>query len=236
MVEIQGLTKAFAALKVLKGIDLTIRAGEITSILGPNAAGKTTLIKSILGLVIPDAGDVRIQGLSIRGRWDYRKHIGYMPQVARFPDHLTLAELLRLVKDLRGVPAKEEEGLLQRVGLEGSLYRPLRVLSGGTRQKVSAVLALLFDPEILILDEPTAGLDPVASSRQKDRLLEERARGKTIIITSHVMSEVEELSDRVVFLLEGQICFDGTPDTLRTQTGTAKLERAIARIMEDNHR
>jgi Cu-processing system ATP-binding protein len=232
MVEIDGLEKAFGALKVLNGVDLSIKGGEITAIVGPNAAGKTTLIKCIVGLVLPDAGDIRIQGVSIRGRWEYRQHIGYMPQVPRFPEHLSLYELIRLVRGIRGVHAKADAGLLQGFGLDAVLHRPLRVLSGGMRQRVNAVLALLFDPDILILDEPTAGLDPIASSRQKDRILAERSRGKAIVVTSHVMSEVEELADRVVFLLEGQIGFDGTPETLRTQTGEPKLERAIAQLMQ----
>lgn len=235
MVEIRKLEKSFGSLKVLKGIDLSLHAGRIAFIVGPNAAGKTTLIKCILGLVVPDAGDILVQGVSVRGQWSYRKAIGYMPQVARFPENLTLRELLVLVEDLHGAPATEAPALLRMFDLEAAIDRPLRVLSGGTRQKVSAVLALMFDPQILILDEPTAGLDPLASSRQKDRILQERARGKAVVLTSHVMSELEELADRVIVLLEGQLYFDGTLHELRQRTGEEKPERAIARMMEENH-
>ncbi len=236
MIEIRGLLKSFGPLKVLTGIDLSIRPGQVTSLVGPNAAGKTTLIKCVVGLVIPDAGEILIDGESIHGAWAYREKIGYMAQVARFPEHLTLAEVLRLVEDLRASPAKNEDVLLGLFHLRGCLDRPLRVLSGGTRQKVSLVLAMMCDPEILILDEPTVGLDPLASRRLKDRILDERARGKTVILASHAMAEIEELSDRVVFLLEGRIYFDGAPEALRARTGEATLERAIARVMEGDGR
>jgi Cu-processing system ATP-binding protein len=236
MIGIRRLEKSFGPLEVLKGIDLRIRPGQVTSLVGPNAAGKTTLIKCVVGLVIPDAGEILVDGIPVRGAWAYREKIGYMAQVARFPEHLTFAEVLRLVKDLRARPAKDEALLLGLFDLRGILDRPLRVLSGGTRQKVNLVLAMMWDPEILILDEPTVGLDPLAARRQKDRILDERARGKTVVLASHAMSEIEELSDRVVFLLEGRVYFDGTPDELRGRAGEATLERAIARILEDNGR
>ncbi|MBI3629643.1 MAG: ABC transporter ATP-binding protein [Candidatus Rokubacteria bacterium] len=236
MIDIRRLEKSFGALRVLQGIDLRIRPGQVTALVGPNAAGKTTLIKCVVGLVVPDAGEIRIDGVPIRGAWAYREKIGYMAQVARFPENLTVAEVLRLVKDLRESPAKNEALLLGLFGLHAFLGRPLRGLSGGTRQKVNLVLAMMCDPEILILDEPTVGLDPLASRRQKDRILEERARGKTVVLASHAMGEIEELSDRVVFLLEGRVYFDGTPAELRARTGEATLERAIARLLERDGR
>lgn len=236
MIEIRALEKSFGPLKVLRGITLRITAGQVTAVVGPNAAGKTTLIKCLVGLVNPDAGEIRVDGISIRGASAYRQRVGYMPQLARFPDNLTLREVLDLVKDLRQMPAKNEDGLLRLFDLEEILGRPLRVLSGGTRQKASAVLAMMFDPDILILDEPTVGLDPLSSRRQKDRILDERARGKTVILASHSMGELEELADRVVFLLEGRIYFDGTLPEVRERTGEARLERAIAKMMERDRR
>lgn len=236
MIAIRGLRKSFGTLQALKGIDLTLEPGRVTAIVGPNAAGKTTLMKSMVGLVIPDGGDIRVDGVSTRTSWAYRERIGYMPQTARFPENLSLRELLSLVKDLRGTAAPFEEELLRRFELESALERPLRVLSGGTRQRISAVLALMFDSEILILDEPTVGLDPLSSRRCKDRLAAERKRGKTIVLSSHVMSDLEELSERIVFLSEGQVYFDGSLDEIRQRTAEHTLERAIARMMEGEGR
>ena len=234
MITVRGLRKSFGALEVLRGIDLAIEPGRVTAIVGPNAAGKTTFLKSVVGLVIPDGGDIQVDGASVLGSWAYRRRLGYMPQAARFPDNLVVAELLGLLKDLRGAPAPHEAELLRLFDLVGTLDRPLRVLSGGTRQRISAALALMFDPDLLVLDEPTVGLDPLSSRRFKDRLAVERARGKTVILASHVMSDLEEMSDRVVFLVDGRVYFDGTIAQIRDRTGEPTLERAIARLMEQD--
>jgi Cu-processing system ATP-binding protein len=234
VITVRGLRKSFGALEVLRGIDLAIEPGRVTAIVGPNAAGKTTFLKSVVGLVIPDGGDIQVDGASVLGSWAYRRRLGYMPQAARFPDNLVVAELLGLLKDLRGAPAPHEAELLRLFDLVGTLDRPLRVLSGGTRQRISAALALMFDPDLLVLDEPTVGLDPLSSRRFKDRLAVERARGKTVILASHVMSDLEEMSDRVVFLVDGRVYFDGTIAQIRDRTREPTLERAIARLMEQD--
>src|SRR5262249_45260569 len=151
---------------------------------------KTTLIKSILGLTRPDAGAILVDGLNIIGDGDaYRARIGYMPQAPRLPEHLTGTEVLALLRDLRGADAPVDESLIDAFDLRGELAKPLRTLSGGTRQKVNAVAAFLSRPALLILDEPTAGLDPVASGVLKDHIREARAAGATFIVTSHIMSE-----------------------------------------------
>jgi len=236
VIAVRALRKAFGPLQVLRGLDLTIAGGSVTAIVGPNAAGKTTFIKTLVGLVVPDSGEVIVGGIPVRRSWSYRARLGYMPQAARFPENLVLTELLALVKDLRGAPAPHERELLELFELGPALDRPLGVLSGGTRQKISAVLALMFDPDLLVLDEPTVGLDPLSSRRFKDRLAQERARGKTILLASHVMSDLEEMSDRIVFLVEGQIFFDGSLEAIRTRTGEPTLERAIAHLMEGEAR
>nr|AWJ66276.1 nitrous oxide reductase maturation protein [uncultured bacterium] len=232
MVSLQGLEKSFAQLEVLKGIDASFEAGKITAVIGPNASGKSTLMKSILGLVLPDKGNISVHGQSYQMP-ESRALVGYMPQRAQFPDNLKPQELFHWVQELRAEESPHLEELIDYFELRPHMDQPLRVLSGGTRQKVSAVIAFLFDPPVLILDEPTAGLDPRASSRLKDKIMVEKARGKTIILTSHVMSELEELTDEVLFLLEGEIVFSGTLEQLRGQTGEDKLERAIAMLMED---
>ncbi|HEU4565064.1 MAG TPA: ABC transporter ATP-binding protein [Gemmatimonadaceae bacterium] len=231
MIDITGLTKAYGRLQVLQGIDLRIEPGRVTAIVGPNGAGKTTLIKMILGLARPGGGEIRVDGTRVNGDCDYRARIGYMPQIARFPENLTGAELLAMLKDLRGPAARLDEELIARFDLEPQLGKPLRTLSGGTRQKVNAAAAFLFDPDVLILDEPTAGLDPVSSSILKDKILADRGRGKTFILTSHIMSELEELSDDVAFLLDGRMRFAGPVHDLKLSTRQLTLERAIAAMM-----
>lgn len=231
MVEVQDVHKRFGKLQVLKGVSASFEAGKVTALVGPNASGKSTLMKSILGLVLPEKGEVTIQGRSVRQHPEVKAALGYMPQKPNFPDNLQPRELFRWLQDMRGARPQELAALQAYFGLEPHLKKPMRVLSGGTQQKVSAVLALLFDPLVLIMDEPTAGLDPQASSRFKDRILVERDAGKTIIISSHVMSELEELVDEVLFLLAGSVVFRGTLAEIRSRTQETKLERGIAKLM-----
>jgi Cu-processing system ATP-binding protein len=233
MITIQGLTKRFGRQEVLRGVDLELAPGRVTAIVGPNGAGKTTLIKAILGLTRPDGGRVLFDGERVGADPAYRARIGYMPQIARFPENLTAAELLAMLEDLRGCAAPVEDPLVDRFGLAPYLHKPLRTLSGGTRQKVNAVAAFHFAPDFLILDEPTAGLDPVSSSVLKDHVLESRAAGRTFVLTSHIMSELEELADDVAFLLEGQVRYAGSVHDLKVATRQLSLERAIAQMMQE---
>jgi Cu-processing system ATP-binding protein len=231
MVEARGLYKRFGRLRVLDGVDLTVVRNRVTAIVGPNAAGKTTLIKMILGLTRVDSGTILVDGKAT-GRDDgYRSRIGYMPQIARFPDNLSAANLFDMLKDLRGVTARVDDRLIDAFRLSGEVSKPLRALSGGTRQKVNAVMAFLFAPDLLILDEPTAGLDPVASGVLKARITEDRECGRTFILTSHIMSELEELADDVVFLHDGRVEFAGPVDEIKSLTRQTNLERAIAAMM-----
>jgi Cu-processing system ATP-binding protein len=231
LVRITKLAKAFGSLPVLRSVDLAVRPGRVMAIVGPNGAGKTTLIKSLLGLTHPDAGEIWFGGSEVDGDEAYRARIGYMPQIARFPENLTGAELLAMLKDLRGASARLDEELIELLELEPALAKPLRVLSGGTRQKVNAVMAFLFSPELLVLDEPTAGLDPLSSRILKDKILSASASGRTFIVTSHIMNELEELADDVAFMLEGRALFVGTLEELKRITCQTTLERAIASMM-----
>jgi len=236
MITINGLTKRFGALDVLCGLDLEILPGRVTAVVGPNGAGKTTLIKSILGLTRWDGGRILMDGEPIGGDPAYRSRVGYMPQIARFPENLTGAELIAMLEELRGHQADGESAshdreLIDRFRLASHLHKPLRTLSGGTRQKVNAVLAFLFDPDLLILDEPTSGLDPVASGILKEKVRSARQAGKTVIVTSHVMSELEELADDIAFLLDGRVRFAGSVHDLKLHTRQLSLERAIAQMM-----
>ncbi len=230
-VQVEALRKRFGRVTALADVHLTLPAGRITAVLGPNAAGKTTLIKSILGLVKPDAGVIRVLGETVDGDGGYRTSVGYMPQAARFPDNLTGREVMRLLAGLRGDDTPTDRTLVHAFELEDELDKPVRTLSGGTRQKLNAAIAFLFRPELLVLDEPTAGLDPIARRVLKDRLLELRGSGLSVIITSHVLSELDELVDDVAFLIEGRVRFHGSVAELARVTGEGRLERAIACLM-----
>ncbi|MGH7624246.1 MAG: ABC transporter ATP-binding protein [Gemmatimonadaceae bacterium] len=231
MIEITGLDKRFGALHVLNRLDLRIAPGRVMAIVGPNGAGKTTLIKALLGLVRPDDGSVRIKDTLVNGDVSYRAGIGYMSQIVRFPENLTGQELIALLTHLRGTAAPRDEELIEAFALGPHLRKPVRTLSGGTRQKINAVLAFLFQPELLVLDEPTAGLDPLSSSILKDRILTIRGAGRTVILTSHIMSELEELADDVAFLVDGRVAYVGTLFDLKHMTSQTNLERAVAVMM-----
>ena len=231
MIQISKLTKRFGAQEVLRGVDLHIERGRVTGIVGPNGAGKTTLVKMILGLSHPTSGEIRVDDRVVNGDERYRARIGYMPQIARFPDNLTASELFAMLRDLRGDSGDLDEEMLKRFQLAPHLDKPLRILSGGTRQKVNACLALLFRPSLLLLDEPTAGLDPLSSATLKDKIHALRADGVTVVVASHIMSELEELCDDVAFLLDGSVRYVGPVSQLTAMTRQANLERAIAALM-----
>jgi Cu-processing system ATP-binding protein len=231
MIRIRELDKRFGSAHVLRAVDLDIVGGRVTAIVGPNGAGKTTLMKMILGLTRIGEGRTLVDGERVGDDPAYRAHIGYMPQIARFPENLTGAELIAMMRDLRGGAAEVDDDLIARFQLADHLGKPLRVLSGGTRQKVNAVLAFLFRPELLVLDEPTSGLDPVASSTLKDKIAEVRAAGRTVIVTSHVLSDLDAIADDIVFLNEGRVGFAGAVHDLKLATRQLSLERAIAQVM-----
>lgn len=234
MVSIQNLHKKFGKNEVLKGVDLDIKDGGIFAVLGPNGSGKTTLIKSVLGMVIPNKGTITVQGENIKKNSDYRHKIDYLPQIANFPSNLKVKELIRMIKDLRK-HTNEDQRLIELFKLEPFLDKKLGNLSGGTKQKVNLVLTFMFDSPLIILDEPTTGLDPISLIRLKELIQVEKAKGKTILITSHIMSFVEEVSDEIVFILEGRIYFKGTISELKTKTSQPDFEHAIASILLENH-
>ena len=230
MIEFRGIHKRFGKVEVLRDLDLSVSSQGITAILGPNGSGKTTLIKTALGMVVPDRGTVLLDGRPVNGEWRYREGINYLPQIASFPNNLSAAELIEMVKDLRGKP-QHEDALIQLFALAPFLDKKLNTLSGGTKQKINLALALMNESSLMILDEPTAGLDPVSLVHFKKLIAEERARGKTIVLTTHIMSLVAELADEIVFLLDGTIRFQGTLEAIFAQTQEQDLERAIAVLL-----
>jgi len=235
MIEIIELHKKFGKNQVLKGVDLQINQGGIFAVLGPNGSGKTTLIKSILGMVIPQSGTIKLNGKTIKKDWKYRKEIDYLPQIANFPNNLTVKELIKMIKDLRANNTNKDLELIELFKVEPFLNKKLGNLSGGTKQKVNLVLTFMFDSPLIILDEPTTGLDPIALIRLKGLINSEKEKGKTILITSHIMSFVEEISNEIVFLLEGKIYFKGTITELKSKTDQPDFEHAIASILTNSY-
>ncbi|NNC94526.1 MAG: ABC transporter ATP-binding protein [Chitinophagales bacterium] len=229
-IKIEDLHKSFGSNDVLKGIDLDFKSQGITAVLGPNSSGKTTLIKTILGMVIPDSGSIFINGSDIKKNWSYRKQIGYLPQIARFPENLKVSELLSMMKNLRDEKC-DEDYWIDFFELQPFLNKRLANLSGGTRQKVNITQAFMFDSPILILDEPTAGLDPVSRIKFKEKLFEEKMKGKQILVTTHIMNLVEDIADDLIFILEGKIHYRGHPTHLKNSFHTKDFEKAIARMV-----
>jgi Cu-processing system ATP-binding protein len=232
MIQVKNINKRFRKLHALNNISLEFKKGQVISLIGPNGSGKTTLIKSILGLVKPDSGDILFNDTPISEEVAYRRHIGYMPQIGRYPDNMKIGQLFRMIRNVRSDEQKVDEELYYQFKLDTLLDKSMRSLSGGTRQKVSAALAFLFDPEVLILDEPTAGLDPLSSEILKEKILREKAKGKLILITSHVLSDLEDLVTDVVYLQEGKVIFNKPMSALQEETGEEKLGKAIAYLMK----
>lgn len=235
MIKIRGLKKRFGKQEVLKGIDLEILEGSILPVIGPNGSGKSTLMKCILGLVIPGKGTIEVGGKPVRENWEYRRLTGYMPQIARFPENLTPRELMQLVKKIRNTPAPLEQYLKDLFGLEAFMDKKLRNLSGGMRQKVNATLALMFDTPYLIIDEPTVGLDPGSRVKFKEFLKQERDQGKTILLSTHFLNEVKELSEEIAYILEGKVHFKGNLRELESRQNGHTLEQIIAEMTKNGN-
>lgn len=232
MISIQNISKRFGKLHVLKEVSLELQGGECIALIGPNGSGKTTLIKSMLGMVVPQSGDILFKGTSIAREWSYRNHIGYMPQIGRYPENMTIGQVLDMMQDIRKVPKSAlDNDLFEVFELGKMLDKRMGTLSGGTRQKVSACLAFMFRPDVLILDEPTAGLDPVATELLKDKIVAEKSNNKLIIITSHVLSDLDELVTQVIYMQDGRPLFHQSLESLKTETGTDRLGKAIAQVM-----
>jgi len=232
MIRIENINKRFKKLHALNGINAQFKKGQVISLIGPNGSGKTTLIKSILGLVKPESGNIYFNDESISETVEYRNHIGYMPQIGRYPDNMKIGQLFQMIKNIRSQKEWDEE-LFYRFKLDTILDKSMKALSGGTRQKVSAALAFLFNPDVLILDEPTAGLDPLSSEILKEKILSEKEKEKLILITSHVLSDLEDLTTDVIYMQDGKIMFTKSMIELKQETGEEKLAKAIAWMVKN---
>jgi ABC-2 type transport system ATP-binding protein len=234
VVETRALAKTFEVgffrkkVEALRGVDFDVRRGEIFGVLGPNGAGKTTTIKLLLGLVFPTSGSVRLFGSDRPGPREMRR-LGYLPENPYVYQYLRAHEFLDLCGRLCGMSAidrkKRSDEVIAKVGLSHAIDRPIGKFSKGMTQRIGLAQALLHDPELLILDEPMSGLDPIGRKEVRDLVLEEQARGKTILFTSHILTDVEKLCDRVAIVNGGKITHYGALDELlRPEVRRVELE------------
>ena len=237
MIRIENINKRFKKLYALKDVSATFNKGQVISLIGPNGSGKTTLIKSILGMVKPDSGSIYFNDHLITESETYRSQIGYMPQIGRYPDNMKIRQVIDMLKNIRRADEKTiDVELYESFRLREMQEKTMQSLSGGTRQKVSAVLAFMFNPEVLILDEPTAGLDPVASEILKDKIISEKRKGKLVLITSHILSDLDELTTDIMYLQEGKMQLFDSLQNIKQHTGEERLGKAIAHIMQKGYK
>ncbi|MGH3441779.1 MAG: ATP-binding cassette domain-containing protein [Nitriliruptorales bacterium] len=220
-IEISDLHKSFGPVKALDGLDLTVRTGEIHGFLGPNGAGKTTTIRILLGLLRADAGTARLLGGDPwRDITELHRRLAYVPGDVTLWPSLSGGEVIDLLGRMRGgLAPRRRADLLERFDLDPT--KKGRAYSKGNRQKVALVAALASDVELLLLDEPTAGLDPLMEAGFRDVVREERDRGRTVLLSSHILAEVEAVGDRVSIIRRGRIVESGTLDELRHLTRTS---------------
>lgn len=234
MIKIENLYKSFGNIEVLKNINVEFSNSSITMIIGPNSSGKTTLIKSILGMVIPNKGNIFFNGEKINNKWQYKQKISYLPQIAQYPENLSIQELINFVKSIR-INYIHEEELIEMFNLKKHLNKKIKTLSGGTLQKLNIVLAFMYDSPVFILDEPTNGLDPLSLYYFKEIILNEKSKGKCIIITSHIVSFVEEIADEILIIIEGSVYFKGKIEDLKNMTKEKHLDKAILKITKQEY-
>jgi len=237
MILATNVTKKFGKLTALDSVNLSLNKGESIALIGPNGSGKTTFIKCLLGMVVPDSGFITFNNQNIKHDWKYRSQIGYMAQIGRFPDNMTIAQVIDMMKDIRKPFTQQlDEELLEQFDMGKLMEKRMRTLSGGTRQKVGACLAFMFQPDVLILDEPTAGLDPVATEILKSKIRKEKENGKLIMITSHVLSDLDEIITQVIYMQDGKLKFHKSFEQLKEDTGESQLSKAIAHVMLNPNR
>ena len=248
MIEIENLTKRFGDLCAVNELNLTVKKGEFFAVLGPNAAGKTTTIKMIVGLMKPNSGSVRICGLDIQNApLEARKHLAYVPDFPFLYEKLTAWEFIRFTGQLFRMPEPEIESkareLIPTFNLEPYLKKTIDTLSHGTRQRIAIVSALLHAPDVIILDEPMVGLDPHHARVVKDVLKERTRRGMTVFLSTHQLSVAEEMADRIAIMNHGKIIALGTAEELRNHSGSGgQLEKTFLSLtaeeanLTENHK
>ena len=238
MLVMSGIEKAYGAWRALAGVSVSVAAGEAVLLVGRNGAGKTTLLRIATGFLDADAGEVTIDNLRIdrlRHRAAAQAKLGYLPEQAPAPVELTVRDHLRLrarQKGLSAVAARAADRVLAEAAIEAEAQRPIGTLSKGYRQRVGLADALLGDPPLLVLDEPTSGMDPIQTRQLCDHLIA-AAKQRAVLVSSHAVADLEPLAGRVVILRKGLIVADATPEALCDETGKTKLEDAVIALLDD---
>lgn len=219
MIEARGLSKYYGPFVAIKDISFSIPEGQIVAFLGPNGAGKSTTMKILTGYLAPSEGRAAIAGLDVRGdRLEAAKHLGYLPENGPLYQDMTPLELLQFFGEARGLEGdalhKRIDHVAEQCALQEVLEKPIGKLSRGYKQRVGLAQALLHDPDVLIMDEPTAGLDP-NQIREFRSNIRELGKTKTVMISTHILQEVDAVADRVLFVHDGRLIFDGTPNDLK---------------------
>lgn len=228
--KVMDLHKAYGRKKVLQGLSLFAGPGTVTAILGPNGSGKSTFMRCLLGLHVFSRGRIEVMGKDVRRGPAYRRFLGYMPQQPSFPENLTVREIATLVERVRGVKPDFRHG--RELGVEEFLDQKWKTLSGGMKQKVNALLAVAFDAGILVLDEPTASLDPASRIHLVDILKREKRAGKTILMTTHLLGDLWELADRLAFLQDGRMQVIPVSEIPGKGADLDQFERCVAGLLE----
>jgi sodium transport system ATP-binding protein len=236
MIEARGLSKTFGAVEAVKDVSFLARDGEITGLLGPNGAGKTTCMRMLYSLVQPDKGDVLIDGVPVtQDPIAARRRLGVLPDARGLYRRLTARENIEYYADLHGIEpelARQRiDALIESLGMQNIAARRTEGFSQGERVKTAIARALVHDPINVVLDEPTNGLDVLATRALRDFLRDLRRQGRCVLLSTHVMQEVAALCDRIVVIAHGRVVAAGTPDELRAQTGESALEEAFMRLI-----
>lgn len=220
-IELSGVNKTFGRVTALRDLNLSVRTGELTALLGPNGAGKTTAINLMLGLAAPTGGQVRVLGGNPRDDV-VRARIGSMPQESALPPALTVREAVTLLASFYPAPLPVAQALAL-ADLEGVAHRRSGALSGGQKRRLAFALAAVGNPEVLLIDEPTTGMDAQSRLAFWDAVTALKAAGRTVLLTTHYLEEAERAADRVVVMNAGAVLADGTPEALRSQAGGARV-------------
>jgi sodium transport system ATP-binding protein len=236
MIRIENLHKTFGAIRAVDGVSFTARDGEITGLLGPNGAGKTTTLRMLYTLMRPDAGRVVVDGIdSGVDALAARKRLGVLPDARGLYKRLTARENIDYFSALQGMPAAEaarrREALIEILEMSEFADRRAEGFSQGQRVKTAIARALIHEPKNVILDEPTNGLDVMATRRMRQFMRDLRAEGRCVLFSSHIMQEVAQLCDRIVVIAKGRVVADESPDALRQHTGESNLEEAFVKII-----
>jgi sodium transport system ATP-binding protein len=236
MIEAHGLCKSYGALQAVRDVSFVARDGEITGLLGPNGAGKTSTLRMLYTLLRPDSGTITVDGLdALTDPLAVRRRLGVLPDARGLYRRLTARENIEYYAELQGmtreVAAPQIERLIERLGMQEIADRRTEGFSQGERVKTAIARALVHDPSTVILDEPTNGLDVIATRALREFLRDLRREGRCVLLSTHVMQEVAALCDRIVVIAHGQVVADGTPDELRALTGETALEEAFVRLI-----